>query len=48
MFVYNTVPLFTGVKIEYYYYNNMIASVSFVSTGTFTDVFPAITGMRDI
>ena len=25
---------------------NMIASVSFVSTGTFTDVFPPTTGMR--
>ena len=26
--------------------NNMIASVSFVSTGTFADVFPPTTGMR--
>ena len=26
--------------------NNMIASVSLVSTGTFTDVFPPTTGMR--
>ena len=33
--------------LNYHFFtNNMIASVSFVSTGTFTDVFPPTTGMR--
>ena len=42
------VCLFIYVFIFICVSNNMIASVSFVSTGTVTDVFPPTTEMRDI